>query len=173
MLDDTLLDDPRRLADADTGRPAARRRAGGRAGPGHRRGAPPSSASTGSSPERPRALVLITRPGARLGRRRACVHGAARPGAARCRSWSPTSVPPWVGALDVVLAHTEDPGDQVLAESIDRAARRGARRAADRAGRTGRSPPRPPAQAVLIPPRVPVPPGFGFPRALAGVAGRR
>ena len=36
-------------------------------------------------------------------------------------------VPTWVGALDVVLAHTEDPGDVRMAESVDRAARRGAR----------------------------------------------
>ncbi|MDR4215796.1 hypothetical protein FO492_23175, partial [Bacillus paralicheniformis] len=32
----------------------------------------------------------------------------------------------WVGPLDVVITHTEDPGDRVLAEYIGRATRYGA-----------------------------------------------
>jgi hypothetical protein len=76
-------------------------------------------------------------------------------------------VPPWVGALDVVLAHTEDPSDRVLAESIYQASRRGARTllTAPDAGPVAAAAA---GQAVLLSPRVEVPPGFSFHGALAG-----
>lgn len=75
-------------------------------------------------------------------------------------------IPSWVGALDVVFAHCDDPADPVLAESTSLAARRGARIllsaptdgpvAASTAG-----------AAAMIPPRVDVPPMFAFPRVFA------
>ncbi|MGH4007880.1 MAG: SIS domain-containing protein, partial [Pseudonocardiaceae bacterium] len=75
------------------------------------------------------------------------------------------SVPMWVGALDIVLANTADPGDQELAEGIDRAVRRGAQVvltapsdgpvAAAAAGRS-----------VLLVPQIEVPPGLALPRTL-------
>ncbi|MGI9064153.1 MAG: hypothetical protein ACR2FQ_10145, partial [Pseudonocardiaceae bacterium] len=74
--------------------------------------------------ERPRALVLITRPGAAA--------AAAPLLAALLGPGCPLpvvateSVPSWLGALDVVLAHTTDPGDRELATGVDRAVRRGA-----------------------------------------------
>jgi hypothetical protein len=71
----------------------------------------------------------------------------------------------WVGALDVVLANTTDPGDPELAEGIDRAIRRGAQvvltAPADgpvAAAAAGRS--------VLLVPRIEVPPGLALPRTL-------
>lgn len=163
MLDDTLLDDQRRLADADTG---GWLRAAARAG-AQVRSTAEAAAEAGVErifAERPRAVVLITRPGHSV----AVAHvvmALLGPGCPVPVVLS-DEVPPWVGALDVVLAHTEDPGDRVLAESIDRAVRRGARTlltapdsgpiAAAAAGR-----------AVLLPPRIDVPPGFSFPRAFA------
>jgi hypothetical protein len=75
------------------------------------------------------------------------------------------SVPMWVGALDIVLANTTDPGDPELAEGIDRAVRRGAQvvltAPADgpvAAAAAGRS--------VLLVPRIEVPPGLALPRTL-------
>jgi hypothetical protein len=71
----------------------------------------------------------------------------------------------WVGALDIVLANTTDPGDRELAEGLDRAVRRGAQVvltapadgpvAAVAAGRS-----------VLVVPRIEVPPGLTLPHAL-------
>jgi hypothetical protein len=75
------------------------------------------------------------------------------------------SVPMWVGALDIVLANTTDPGDRELAEGLDRAVRRGAQvvlsAPADgpvAAAAAGRS-------VLLIPP-IEVPPGLTLPRNL-------
>jgi hypothetical protein len=113
--------------------------------------------------ERPRALVLLTRPGAA---------SAAAPLLLALLGPScpipvvaTRSVPMWAGALDIVLANTPDPGDRELAEGLDRAVRRGAQVvltapadgpvAAAVAGR-----------AVLIVPRIEVPPGLALPRAL-------
>ncbi|MFD1152461.1 hypothetical protein ACFQ3T_35440, partial [Saccharothrix hoggarensis] len=124
MLDDSLLDDQSRLTDADReGLLRAAARAGAQV-----RSAAETAAELGVDrvfEERPRALVLITRPGV----------GASVAGMVTAllgpRCPVPVvvadDVPTWVGALDVVLAHTEDPGDVRLAESVDRAGRRGAR----------------------------------------------
>ncbi len=115
------------------------------------------------SGERPRALVLLTRPGA--------PPAAAPLLLALLGSSCPVpvvttrSVPMWVGALDVVLANTTDPGDRELAEGLDRAVRRGARvvltapaEGPVAAAVAGRS--------VLVVPRIEVPPGLTLPRAL-------
>jgi hypothetical protein len=71
----------------------------------------------------------------------------------------------WVGALDVVLANTTDPGDRELAEGLDRAVRRGAQvvltapaEGPVAAAVAGRS--------VLVVPQIEVPPGLTLPRAL-------
>ncbi|WP_090048570.1 SIS domain-containing protein [Lentzea fradiae] len=162
MLDDTLLDDANRLADADTG---AWLRAAARAG-AQVRATAEAAAEAGVDRifnERPRAVVLVTRPG----------HAVSVAGVvvALLGPGCPVpvvvadEVPPWVGALDVVLAHTEDPGDRVLAESIDRAVRRGARTLLT-APDSGPIASAAAGRAVLLPPRVDVPPGFSFHRAL-------
>ncbi|MQA14068.1 MAG: hypothetical protein GEV09_07800 [Pseudonocardiaceae bacterium] len=162
-FDDDLLDDPERLTAADT---SGLLRAAASAGAQVR-----STATTAAEAgldrlagERPRALVLITRPGAAAAAAPLLVAllGSSCPVpvvAAR-------SVPVWVGALDVVLAHTTDPGDRELAEGVDRAVRRGAHvlvtAPADgpvAAAASGRS--------VLLAPHVDIPPGLVLPRALA------
>jgi len=113
--------------------------------------------------ERPRALVLLTRPGA--------APAAAPLLLALLGSSCPVpvvttrSVPVWVGALDIVLANTADPGDRELAEGLDRAVRRGAQVvltapaegpvAAAAAGRV-----------ILVVPRIDVPPALALPRTL-------
>ncbi|GAB3459057.1 hypothetical protein [Actinophytocola sediminis] len=113
----------------------------------------------------PRALVLITRPGLSpvVAKLLMTLLGRACPVPVVVTD----TAPPWLGPLDMVVAHTDDPGDTELAESVDRACRFGAGVvltapedgpvAAATAGR-----------AVLITPRVHVPPGLGFARALAG-----
>jgi hypothetical protein len=74
-------------------------------------------------------------------------------------------VPSWVGPLDVLLVHSDDPGDHALAASIDRARRFGATlvvTAVDEGPVAAAA-----AGALLLPPRIDLPPGFGYPRALA------
>lgn len=160
--DDDLLDDPGRLETIDTG---GLLRAAATAGAQVRATAAAAEEAglrrlTG---ERPRALVLLTRPGA--------ASAAAPLLLALLGPSCPVpvvttrSVPMWVGALDIVLANTTDPGDRELAEGLARAVRRGAQLvltapadgpvAAAVAGR-----------AVLVVPRIEVPPGLALPRTL-------
>jgi hypothetical protein len=160
--DDDLLDDPGRLETIDTG---GLLRAAATAGAQVRSTAAAAEDAglrklTG---ERPRALVLLTRPGA--------ASAAAPLLLALLGPSCPVpvvttrSVPMWVGALDVVLANTTDPGDRELADGLARAVRRGAQLvltapadgpvAAAVAGR-----------AVLVVPRIEVPPGLALPRTL-------
>ncbi|MGH3612413.1 MAG: SIS domain-containing protein [Pseudonocardia sp.] len=163
VLDDTLLADSHALAALDTGgvlRAAATAGAqvrsaaqgAGEAGVGELRGS------------RPRALVLLRRPGASA--------PAAELLAALLGASCPVPVvvidtaPIWVGPLDVVVAHTADPTDMELADAVSRAVRRGAEVvlsapadgpvASAGAGRTR-----------FVEPRIPVPPGLDLPRALA------
>jgi hypothetical protein len=76
------------------------------------------------------------------------------------------AVPSWIGALDVVFAHTDDAGDRELAASLERAARSGASVVLS-------APPDGPVAAavagkgLVLAPRVPVPPELAFPRGLA------
>lgn len=161
MLDDSLLDDPARLTDHDT---AGLLRAGASAGAQVR--ATAEAATEAGLADlldvRPRALVLVTRPGVgpEVARLLAALLGPSCPVPLVVAD----AVPSWVGALDVVLAHTEDAGDDVLAESVDRASRRGARVVLT-APEEGPVAAAAAGQAVLLPPRVPLPPGFSFPRA--------
>lgn len=161
-FDDDLLDDPRRLEATDTGgllRAAATAGAQVRA----TAAAAQEAGLDQLGGQRPRALVLLARPGA--------APAAAPLLLALLGPSCPVpvvmtrSVPMWVGALDIVLANTTDPGDRELAEGIDRAVRRGAQVmltapadgpvAAAAAGR-----------AVLLVPSIEVPPGLSLPRAL-------
>jgi hypothetical protein len=162
VFDDGLLDDPGRLEATDTG---GLLRAAATAGAQVRSTAfAAEEAGLGRlAGERPRALVLLTRPGA--------APAAAPLLLALLGPSCPVpvvtmrSVPLWVGALDIVLANTTDPGDRELAEGIDRAVRRGAQvvltAPADgpvTAAAAGRS--------VLLVPRIEVPPGLVLPRTL-------
>ena len=160
--DDDLLDDPVRLEALDTG---GLLRAAATAGAQVRSTAAAAEEAglRGVVGERPRAVVLLTRPGA--------ASAAAPLLLALLGPSCPVpvvttrSVPMWVGPLDIVLANTTDPGDRELAEGLDRAVRRGARVvltapadgpvAAAVAGR-----------AVLVVPRIEVPPGLALPRTL-------
>lgn len=162
VFDDGLLDDPGRLETTDTrGLLRAAATAGAQV-----RSTVTAAQEAGLSRlagERPRALVLLTRPGA--------APAAAPLLVALLGPDCPVpvvtarSVPMWVGALDVVLANTADPGDRELAEGIDRAVRRGAQvvltAPADgpvAAAAAGRS--------VILVPRIEVPPGLALPRTL-------
>ncbi|MFE3696964.1 tobH protein [Nocardia tengchongensis] len=73
---------------------------------------------------RPRSLVLVSGSG------RAARAAALLIAALGDRTSMPlvpaTSIPPWVGPLDVVLVAGDDAGDPRLAEAVDRALRRGA-----------------------------------------------
>jgi len=161
--EDDLLDSPGRLEAADTG---GLLRAAATAG-AQVRSTAAAAAEAGLSRlagQRPRALVFLTRPGAALTAAPLLVTllGASCP----VPVVTTPAVPMWVGALDIVLADTTDPGDRELAEGLDRAVRRGAQVvltapaegpvAAAIAGR-----------AVLVVPRLEVPPGLTLPRALS------
>ncbi|WP_199432474.1 hypothetical protein [Qaidamihabitans albus] len=164
VLDDALLDDPARLAEADTA--------------GLLRAAAMSGAQIRATVEataelefgdrldigRPRALVIVIRPGA--GRSAALLLAALLVPSCPVPVVLSDVVPTWIGALDVVLAHTDDPNDRDLAASLERASRYGATVV------LSAPPDGPVASAIagrglLIAPRVLVPPELAFPRALA------
>ncbi|MGH4015892.1 MAG: SIS domain-containing protein [Pseudonocardiaceae bacterium] len=162
VFDDGLLDDPARLEATDTG---GLLRAAATAG-AQVRSTATAAEEAGLARlrgESPRALVLLTRPGA--------APAAAPLLLALLGPSCPVpvvttrSVPLWVGALDIVLANTADPGDRELAEGIDRAVRRGAQvvltapaEGPVAAAAAGRS--------VMLVPRIDVPPGLALPRTL-------
>ncbi|SDX75261.1 hypothetical protein SAMN05421504_103710 [Amycolatopsis xylanica] len=164
VLDDSLLDDPARLAAADS---AGLLRAAAMAG-AQVRATAEAAAEVGLSDRldlgRPRALVLIDRPGVS--------RSLTRMLAALLTPQCPVPVviaevvPSWIGALDVVFAHTDDPGDRELAASLERAARFGATvvLSAPTDGPVAASVA---GKGLLIAPRVPVPPEMAFPRGLA------
>jgi hypothetical protein len=164
LADDTLLDDPARLTEVDSD---GLLRAGAMAGAQVRATIEAATESNLNrlAGARPRALVLVTRPG--LG------PAASRILAALLQPSCPVPivltdlVPSWIGPLDVVVGHTDDPGDSVLAESIDRASRYGAGVVVT-APEDGPVAAAAAGNAVLLAPRVHVPPGFGFARVLAG-----
>ncbi|HET9254216.1 MAG TPA: hypothetical protein VFO16_03310 [Pseudonocardiaceae bacterium] len=162
-LDDDLLDDPGRLEAIDSG---GLLRAAATAG-AQVRSTAAAAADAGLhrlAGERPRALVLLRRPGSPAAA--APLLQALLGPSCPVPVVTARSVPVWVGALDIVLADTTDPGDRELAEGIGRAVRCGARvvlSAPDQgpvaAAGAGRS--------VLLTPRVEVPPGLVLPRTLA------
>ena len=127
VLDDALLDDPARLVESDrTGLLRAAATAGAQVRATF--GAADDAGVPGLAGQRPRSLVLLGRPGP--------ADTAARLVATLLAPTSPTPVivaavaPPWLGPLDVVVAshrgREADPADAAVAESVDRAVRRGA-----------------------------------------------
>jgi hypothetical protein len=158
LPDDSLLDDAARLGEAD---PDGLLRAVARAG-AQVRATAEAAADAGIdrvAGSRPRALVLICRPGISPA---VCDVLAALVGpACPVPLVVADRAPVWVGALDVVIAHTDDAGDTILAESIDRACRRGATVVLT-APAEGPVAAAAAGAAVHIAPRVPVPPGFSF-----------
>jgi hypothetical protein len=162
-VDDTLLDDLSRLTDVDTdGLLPASARAGAQVRATLESGRDAGMARLAGL--RPRALVLLTRPG--LGPVAAKLLMTLLGRACPVPVVLTDTAPPWLGPLDVLVAHTDDPGDLELAESIDRAGRYGASVVLT-APEDGPVAAAAAGKSVLITPRVPVPPGFGFPRALA------
>jgi len=163
VLDDTLLADPGALAALDTGgvlRAAATAGAQVRstAQAAHEAGLARLAGS------RPRALVLLRRPGASgaAAALTAALLGPACPVPVVVTE----SAPGWIGPLDVVVAHTAQATDVELAESVARSVRRGAEvvLSAPAEGPVGSAGA---GRARLLEPRLPVPPGLDLPRALA------
>jgi Bacterial phospho-glucose isomerase C-terminal SIS domain len=163
VLDDTLLADPRALASIDTrGTLRSAATAGAQV-----RSVAQAAAEAGVgrlAGHRPRALVLLRRPGASAAA--AGLLAAFLGPAAPVPVVVTDSTPSWIGALDVVVAHTADATDIELADSVLLAIRRGAEVvlsapvdgpvASAGAGR-----------ARLVEQRIPVPPGLDLPRAFA------
>ncbi|WP_394359670.1 hypothetical protein [Amycolatopsis sp. SB7-3] len=162
--DDSLLDDPARLAEADT---AGLLRAAAMAGAQVR-----ATAETAAELElsdrldvgRPRSLVLIDRPG--VSRTLTRLVAALLTPSCPVPVVVAEVVPSWIGALDVVFAHTDDAGDRELAASLERAARFGATvvLSAPAEGPVAASVA---GKGLLLAPRLPVPPEMAFPRGLA------
>ncbi len=164
LLDDSLLDDAERLASAD-GRAGGCLRAAASAG-AQVRATAETAAEIGIEAlagNRPRALVIVTRPGVAPSVAQLLV--ALLPPTCSVPVVVSEDVPTWVGPLDVILVHSDDPGDNALAESIDRARRFGATVVvtSDEDGPVAAAA----AGTLLLPPRIPLPLGFGYPRALA------
>jgi len=163
VLDDTLLGDARALTALDTGGVL---RAAATAGAQVRSAAQGALEAGVADLEgtRPRALVLLRRPGASV--------TAAGMLAALLGPSCPVpvvladTVPVWIGPLDVVVAHTADGGDGELADSIARAVSRGAEVVLS-APDEGPVASAGAGRARLVEPRIPVPPGLDLPRALA------
>jgi hypothetical protein len=163
VFDDTLLDDEHRLTAAD---PMGLLRAAATAG-AQLRATEEAARDVGIGSlagSRPRALVLLSRPGLSPGVSAilTALLGASCP----IPVVTARSAPTWVGALDVVLAHTDDPGDLELAESVAMAGRRGAQVVVT-APADGPVAAAGAGAAMLVTARVPVPSGFGYFRALA------
>ncbi len=162
--DDSLLDDPARLAEADT---AGLLRAAAMAGAQVRATAEAAAElelSDRLDVGRPRSLVLIDRPG--VSRTLTRLVAALLTPACPVPVVVAEVVPSWIGALDVVFAHTDDAGDRELAASLERAARFGATVVLSAPGEG------PVAAAVagkglILAPRLSVPPEMAFPRGLA------
>ncbi|GEL16951.1 SIS domain-containing protein [Pseudonocardia asaccharolytica] len=163
VLDDTLLVDPAALAAVDTGgvlRSAAT--AGAQVRSVAHAAQEAGVADLGG--HRPRALILLRRPGASA--------PAAAILAALLGATCPVPVvvaetaPSWIGPLDVVVAHTADPTDSELADAVGRAVQRGAEVVLSAPG-AGPVASAGAGRVRLVEPRVPVAPGLDLPRALA------
>lgn len=166
MLDDTLLADPRALAALDTGGVL---RAAATAG-AQVRSVAESAAEAGIAQlagARPRALVLLARPGASVpaGGILTALLGPSCP----VPVVSVPTAPSWVGPLDVVVAHTADGADGAdaeLADAVARAVGRGAEVVLS-APSDGPVVAAGAGRVRLVEQRIPVPPALDLPRALA------
>ena len=163
VLDDSLLEDSAALAEADT---AGLLRSAATAG-AQLRSAAQAAEEAGVATlagSRPRALVLLTRPGSSV--HAVPLVSALLGPACPVPVVVAAETPSWIGPLDVLVAHTADPVDRELADSVGRAVRRGCEVVLS-------APAEGPIMAAgagaarLLEPRVPVPPGLDFPRALA------
>jgi hypothetical protein len=163
VLDDTLLADPRALASLDT---RGVLRSAATAGAQVRSVAQAAAeAGVGElSGSRPRALVLLRRPGASATAvgMIAALLGPSAPVPVVVTDSTPT----WIGPLDVVVAHTADATDTELADSVLLAVRRGAEVVLS-APAEGPVASAGAGRARLVEPRIPVPPGLDLPRAFA------
>ncbi|OXM50896.1 hypothetical protein CFP71_26470 [Amycolatopsis thailandensis] len=162
--DDSLLDDPARLAEADT---AGLLRAAAMAGAQVRATAEAAAElelSDRLDVGRPRSLVLIDRPG--VSRTLTRLVAALLTPSCPVPVVVAEVVPSWIGALDVVFAHTDDAGDRELAASLERAARYGATVVLS-APAEGPVAAAVAGKGLLLAPRLPVPPEMAFPRGLA------
>ncbi|OLT42070.1 hypothetical protein BJF85_23650 [Saccharomonospora sp. CUA-673] len=163
VLDDTVLDDPQRLGDADTGGLLRAVAMGGAQVRSTIEAAQELGLAERLDIGRPRSLVIVVRPGSGLAAAQV-VEALLAPACPVPVVFSDV-VPPWIGALDVVLAHTDDPYDRDLAASLERAARYGATVVLSGPSEG------PVASAVagrglLLSPRIVLPPELSFPRAL-------
>lgn len=162
VLDDTLLADPGELASRDsTGVLRAAATAGAQV-----RSTVHAATEAGLDTlrgHRPRALVLLRRPGV-SGAVADLVTALLGP---RCPVpvVVAEAVPGWVGPLDVVIAHTTSDSDPELAESVAVAVRRGAEVVLS-APDTGPVAAAGAGRARLVQPRIPVPDGLGFAHVL-------
>jgi hypothetical protein len=167
VLDDTLFADPRALAALDTGgvlRSAAT--AGAQVRSAAQCAAEAGVAELGGT--RPRALVLLRRPGASA--TAAGLLAALLGPAAPMPVVVTDTTPAWIGPLDVVVGHTAEATDAELADSVVLAVRRGAEVVLS-APAEGPVASAGAGRARLVESRIPVPPGLDLPRALAvGVA---
>ncbi|MGQ0482641.1 MAG: SIS domain-containing protein [Pseudonocardia sp.] len=164
VLDDTLLDDAAALAAVDT---AGFLRSAATAGAQLRAAAQAAEESgvvRALAGSRPRALVLLRRPG--TSRWAAPILAALLGDACPVPVVLADSAPAWIGPLDVLVAHTADPGDRELAESVHRAAQRRCEVVLS-APMEGPIAAAGAGSARLLEPRVPVPPGLDLPRALS------
>lgn len=170
MLDDTLLADPRALAALDTGGVLRSAATAGAQVRSAAQGAAEADVG-GLSGHRPRALVLLRRPGASVTATGilAALLGPAAPVPVVIADATPS----WIGPLDVVVAHTAEATDAELADSVVLAVRRGAEVVLSAPGE-GPVASAGAGRARLVEPRIPVPPGLDLPRALAvGLAAMR
>jgi hypothetical protein len=163
VLDDTLLGDAGALAAIDT---SGVLRAAATAGAQVRSAAQGAlEAGVGDlEGTRPRALVLLRRPGASttaVGLLTALL-GPSCP----VPVVPADTIPAWIGPLDVVVAHTADPTDAELADSVARAVGRGAEVLLS-APAEGPVASAGAGRVRLVEPRIPVPPGLDLPRAFA------
>lgn len=163
MLDEALLDDPTRLQSGDSGELL---RAAATAG-AQVRSTAEAAAEAGLAASlrgnRPRALVFLTRPG--VGASAAAVLRALLGAGCPVPVVAVDATPPWIGPLDVLVAHTADEGDRVLAGSIDLATRRGSQVVLT-APREGPVAAAAAGRAMLLVPRVAPPPTLALPTAL-------
>lgn len=164
VFDDTLLADPERIANADS---AGLLRSLAMAGAQVR--ATSEAAAEVALAERldignPRAIVLLAGPGG--GKSAVTLLAELLAISTAVPIVESDVVPHWVGALDVVFTHSDDPGDLEVAAGLERAARRGATVVVS-APEDGPVAAAVAGQGVLIAPRVRVPADLSFPRALA------
>lgn len=124
MLDEELLDDPERLQAGESGQLLRAAATSGAQVRATLQAAAEIELAEALRGARPRALVLLTRPGA--GSSAAGILRALLGAGCPVPVVAADSTPPWVGPLDVLVGYTADQNDRPLADSVDLAARRGA-----------------------------------------------